>query len=159
MVSLNVRGWRRSAVKLGCLLARLPLNQEPSSIYCSQRKSLTLLQENNTRKKKNFFCCFCWILIFQRVFLPVSLSSIMHQLCLCLYFSLFCFSSSRMSCFISVQERRKKKTGLLSDSLCVLCRGFIELRTQQKLTVDSFTLKKAPLCCRSTRGEIIVQYR
>lgn len=48
-----------------------------------------------------------------------------------------------MSCLISVQERRKKKSWLaVCQPLCVLCRGFIELRKQQKLTVDSFTLKK-----------------
>ena len=124
--------------------------------------------ENNTRTSF-FFVVFAGYSFFSKCFYPVSLSSIMHQLCFlfglafCFIFFFFFFFSGRMSCFISVLDSRKKKTWLaVCQPLCVLCRGFTELRKQQKLTVDSFTLKKTkrlPLCCRSMRGDIIVQYR
>lgn len=115
------------------------------------------LQENNIRHTKKFFCCFVFsgYSFFSECFYPVSLSSIMHQLC----FRLCCVWILEDVLF-NFCTGAKEKTGLLSVSVCVLCRGFIELRTQQRLTVDSFTLKKkAPFCCSSMRGEIIVQYR
>lgn len=92
----------------------LPLNQEPSSIYCSQRKSLTLSRK---KKKKNFFVVvFAQIVIFSS-----KRCSFFNYASALLLFVFFC----RMSCLISVQERRKKKL-LLCASLCVLCRGFTE---------------------------------
>lgn len=101
------------------------------------------------REKKTLFL----VVVFAgcSIFYSVSL-----QLCIsfCSFFCLFVFFCW-MSCLISVQERRRKKTGLLSVSVCVLCRDSTELRTQQKLTVESFTLKKrkkkkrgSPFCCR-----------
>lgn len=100
----------------------------------------TVLRENysvspgkNKGKKNNFLFCFvfCWMLIFQRAFL-LCLSS--------LYASAFVFCW--MSCLISVKAKRKKRRGLLSVSLRVLCRDDTELRTRLKLTADSFTLEK-----------------
>lgn len=106
----------------------------------------------NKKKKKKVLVIFFWIPIFQRVFLP----------CFCIFNYA---SASLMFGFVLFNflyrdnAKKKKNLGLLSVGICVLCRGFIGQRTQQRLTVDSFTLKKAPLCCSSMRGEIIVQYR
>lgn len=149
MVSLNLRGRRRSAVRNGRLLTLLPLNQEPSSFCCSQRKLLTLDRKITQEKTKRFCRFFFWIPIFQRVFLYLQL---------CISFALFGFVVVVFFLdvlFIFCTGTKKELACCLSASVC-----FAEaLLTQQRLTVDSFTLKKAPLCCSSMRGEIIVQYR
>lgn len=154
MVSLHLCGRGRRAVRNGRSQTLLPLNQEPSSFYCTQRKLLTLSLTRKKKRKKKVLVIFFWIPIFQRVFLP----------CFCIFNYA---SASLMFGFVlfnflyrdNAKKKKKKKLGLLSVGICVLCRGFIGQRTQQRLTVDSFTLKKAPLCCSSMRGEIIVQYR
>lgn len=119
MVSLNLRGRRRSAVRNGRLLTLLPLNQEPSSFCCSQRKLLTLDRKITQEKTKRFCRFFFWIPIFQRVFLYLQL---------CISFALFGFVV--VVVFFGFPfyflYRNKERTGLLSVSVCVLCRGFID---------------------------------
>lgn len=119
---LQLMWMKKECSKAQMLLVWLPLNQEPSSIYCSQRKLLSLSrkitqgEKNKTKKPtKNFFCCFAGYSFFSECFYSVYL-----QLCIS-----FCLCW--MSCLISVQGK-KGKNGLLSVSLCVLCRDFTEDR-------------------------------
>ncbi len=128
MVSLNLRGWRRSTVMRVCLLAWLPLNQEPSSIYCSQRKMINLSRKITQGIKNIFVVVFCWILVFQRVF--VSRFSIFNYASALLLFGIFLFYFG--GCPVWFLYRKEEKKGFLCVSLCVLCRGFIQLKVQQK---------------------------
>lgn len=133
MVSLNLCGRRRGAVSLRMSQARLPLNQDASSIYCSQRKSLTVSRKITQVEQMNFcwllFCFFfCWTdFFFNERFYSISLSSIMHRLC-------FFFAGCPV--WFLYRERRKDWLAVCS------AETFAKQRTRQKLTVDSFTLKK-----------------
>lgn len=114
---LQLMWMKKECSKAQMLLVWLPLNQEPSSIYCSQRKLLSLSRKitqgekkQNKKTNKELFLLFCWILIFQRVFL-LCLSSIMHQL-LSLLDVLFNFCTG---------EKRKKWLAVCQP-LCALQR-------------------------------------
>lgn len=74
MVSLNLRGRRRSAVRNGRLLTLLPLNQE-------LRKLLTLYRKITQEKTKRFCRFFLDTHFSASVYTLFSVSSIMHQLC------------------------------------------------------------------------------
>lgn len=110
---LQLMWMKKECSKAQMLLVWLPLNQEPSSIYCSQRKLLSLsrkiTQGKKTKKpnKELFLLLFCWILIFQRAFL-LCLSSIMHQL-LSLLDVLFNFCTGK---------KKEKMACCLSASVC-----------------------------------------
>lgn len=108
---LQLMWMKKERSKPQMLLVWLPLNQEPSSIYCSQRKLLSLsrkiTQGKKNKKQKLFLLLFCWILIFQRAFL-LCLSSIMHQL-LSLLDVLFNFCTGK---------KKEKMACCLSASVC-----------------------------------------
>lgn len=137
MVSLNLRGWRKCSVRLGCLLiCSLETRKHLLSAALSEQL-LTPSPEKNTRKKWTFLLLFLLDAHFS-----VSVSTMFLYLQLCISFANVCtfILCGRASFLISVQVELKKKR--LAVSLCVLCRCSNELRTQKTLSEDS--LKKAP---------------
>lgn len=163
VVSINLRGRRRSTVKMW-MFAGLALFKSGTIFYLlfSEKHTLSRKRKNtHTQKKKLFVVFFLLDSHFSAsVSTPcLSIFNYASALLLFVFFSYFL----RMFWLISAKERKKKKIkknlNLLSVSLGVLCRGSVELEDAAEETVDSFTLKKAPLCCRSTQGEIIVQNR
>lgn len=117
MVSLHLCGRGRRAVRNGRSQTLLPLNQEPSSFYCTQRKLLTLSLTRKKKRKKKVLVIFFWIPIFQRVFLP----------CFCIFNYA---SASLMFGFVLFNflyrdnaKKKKKKTWLaVCRHLCALQR-------------------------------------
>lgn len=139
MVSFNLCGWRGSAVRLGCLpLSWLPLNQEPSSIYCSQRKSLTLPRKIRPGKKRTF------LLFLLDTHFSASVSSPFLYLQLCISFAFVWIVLFFQDVQFNFCTGKKKKLACcLSASVCsaeaLLNWG------QSRNWLDSFTLKMAPL--------------
>ena len=132
------------------------------------------LQENNTRKKNLlfffFFCrCFHRILSFQRVFLPRF--SIFNYALLSVWISFlfhfiifFYFFREDVLFNFCTGKKKKKKPGSLSVRLCVCSAEALLNWGNSKNWLWIALLwknktKRLPLCCRSMRGEIIVQYR
>lgn len=151
--------WTKKECSRQRTLTLLPLNQEPSSIYCSQRKLLTLSRKTTTtNNKKNVFA-----VAFSGFFQPVFQLCIFNYASALLLFALvvgfFFFSNDVLfNCCTGTMRREKKKQQQQLACGLSACACSAEAARHRR-TVDSFTLKKAPLCCSSMRGDIIVQYR
>lgn len=147
MVSLNLCGRGRSAVRNGHSQTLLPLNQEPSSFYCSQRKLLTL-SLTRKRKKKRFVSGF----FFLHFSASVSTLFLHFQLCISFVYVWICPFS-----FLVQEQHKKNLACCLSASVCFAEALLDEGHSRDWLWIA--LLWKASLCCSSMRGEIIVQYR
>lgn len=117
--------WTKKECSRERTLTLLPLNQEPSSIYCSQRKLLTLSRKITTTNKKMFLAL---------LFLDFSdgLSTLYLQLCIGFAFvRISCgifFFFPMMSFLIAVQERWEGKKN--NNNWLVVCQ---RVRALQRL--------------------------
>lgn len=140
MVSINLCGRRRRSVMNRRSLTSLPLNQEPSLIYCSQRS--LLVHSRKITQEKNIHFVFSGYSFFTECFYSFNYASALLLFRFVLGFFFF-LNLWRISCFISVQEQRRENTCCLSES--VLCSSFIEPRMQQGLTGMLYFEKGSPV--------------
>lgn len=136
---------KKECSKAWMLVDQLLWNGNLSLLYLEKCDSLHQKTKKNTKKEFFLLLLLLDAHFSARISFSVSLSSIMHQL---LFFA---------GCPVLFMYRKEEKQ--VSADLSALCTDLAERRAAQKLTVDSFTLKKYPLWCRSVQGELIVQHR